>query len=324
MYNSTNKLQHDDLIRYLEIALDLEKNIFIQEKTLGKIAGIHNSLGIKNKLYKPVKKKAPFNLDIIPIFFIPAMIFLVICYVGNFLLPSLSGFFGIFVNLLGINILFYLLKGAIVSLIIGFLICLITKLYKDSVYSRQYDEALRKYDNNLRKDNARVTEENKRKEILANNYKALQLKKANSVECLKKIYNYNIIEKKYQNIVAISSIYEYLKTGRCKSLTFDEKTGDIGAYNKFEEEKRFDRIITNTEIIISQLNEVIENQYILQDTLRSGIQTINRLVSNTDSISKQLKSSNAKSDIIIYNQQQTKAELEYMNFMNLLSGNYNF
>lgn len=67
-----------------------------------------------------------------------------------------------------------------------------------------------------------------------------------TIDALKSLYNMGIVYSKYRNIVAVSSFYEYLLSGRCDSLQ-----GANGAYNLYESEAR-----TNT--IISQLNNISE------------------------------------------------------------------
>ena len=54
-----------------------------------------------------------------------------------------------------------------------------------------------------------------------------------------KLYSCNIIFTKYQNIVALTSFYKYLDSGRC-----DKLEGSYGAYNLYEREIRDDLIIT--------------------------------------------------------------------------------
>ena len=134
------------------------------------------------------------------------------------------------------------------------------------------------------------------------------------------MYSYNSLEEKYRNIVAVASIYEYLKHERTRSL---QRVGsDEGAYNIFESEVRLNKIITNTDIIIQKLDVVIENQRELANTMRNAQNSINNLVTSTNNMSARIQSGmnrlNASVELSNYQQQQTNNELRYMNFMNTL------
>ena len=75
---------------------------------------------------------------------------------------------------------------------------------------------------------------------------------------LEKMYLLGIIYPKYHNIIALSSIYEYIDSGRC-----DKLEGHDGAYNTYELEVRLDKIITKMDVIISKLDQIMTNQYYL-------------------------------------------------------------
>ena len=132
---------------------------------------------------------------------------------------------------------------------------------------------------------------------------------ADSRRKLREIYSYDILATKYRNIVAVASIYEYLKDGRTHSL--DINGSDEGAYNKFEREIRLNKIITNTDIIIQKLDVVIENQQELASVMSSATKSIDKLVSSTDKLNASVELSN-------YRQEQISNELHYMNMMNSL------
>lgn len=54
---------------------------------------------------------------------------------------------------------------------------------------------------------------------------------------LENVYSADVIYPKYRNLPALTSIYEYLITGRCEGLT-----GPHGAYNLYEDEVRKDNV----------------------------------------------------------------------------------
>ncbi len=75
---------------------------------------------------------------------------------------------------------------------------------------------------------------------------------------LSKVYENELIYPKYHNLPALTSICEYLITGRC-----DELTGPHGAYNLYEDEVRKDTIISQMNTIIANLESIKTNQYML-------------------------------------------------------------
>lgn len=99
------------------------------------------------------------------------------------------------------------------------------------------------------------------------------------------LYSYSVIYKKYRNLIALSSIYEYLDSGRCDTLT-----GAHGAYNMFEKEARANEVIIKLNVIINSLEKIKTNQYILYSELKQvndNLQSINKSLSDViDEISQ--------------------------------------
>ena len=131
------------------------------------------------------------------------------------------------------------------------------------------------------------------------------------------------MDNSYRNdIIAVSTIYQYLKRGQTRSLAFDPSNGDRGAYNLYEEALRFNKLITNTEIIIKKLDVVIDNQNELQTAMRNATNQINHLVTGTNKIAaalgnvnNQLAQANRNSEIQVYNQNRAIQELKHANWL---------
>lgn len=66
---------------------------------------------------------------------------------------------------------------------------------------------------------------------------------------LKEYYNNEIITPKFQNLVAISSFYDYFLSNKCTQLI-----GENGAYNIFEKEK--DNLITDINVVKFNLDQL--------------------------------------------------------------------
>lgn len=84
-------------------------------------------------------------------------------------------------------------------------------------------------------------------------------------ENLKELYDVNIVYPKYRNLVAITTIYEYLASGRCETLE-----GSNGAYNLYENELRANIVINSLNQIITNLNQIKNTQYELYEQLKEA------------------------------------------------------
>jgi len=91
------------------------------------------------------------------------------------------------------------------------------------------------------------------------NLKRADISKAvsRSEPVLRAIYGLNILHEKYRNITAVSSILDYLSTGRTGTLT---RTGtDPGAYNIYEDDVRAGKIISAIDLGFNRLGSKIDN-----------------------------------------------------------------
>lgn len=121
------------------------------------------------------------------------------------------------------------------------------------------------------------------------------------------IYSLGIIDKDYQNIVAISSFYQYFRTGRVDSLT-----GTFGAYNKYEEERRQDVIITELKKIVSSLEQIKENQRALYDAIKEGQNVGNRIIQEVHKMQEQNNILIDNSYVTKYNAQNIANNTEFL------------
>ena len=91
-------------------------------------------------------------------------------------------------------------------------------------------------------------------------------------ELLEEYYSAGIVYPKYRNLPALASMYEYLITGRCESLT-----GPHGAYNLYEDEIRKDMVISQLSVVIQNLERIKQNQYMLYQQVKEIQQTVNSI-----------------------------------------------
>ncbi len=124
------------------------------------------------------------------------------------------------------------------------------------------------------------------------------------------LYSYNVIFDKYRDVVALSSFYEYLMAGRCSSLE-----GADGAYNLYESEIRANNIIDKLDTVITSLEDIKQNQYMiyqemqnihksldnLSSTMDKALTTIGDIKTNTDSLNEHMEHIAKNSDVIAHN-----------------------
>ena len=86
------------------------------------------------------------------------------------------------------------------------------------------------------------------------------------------MYSLDVIFPKYRNIIAVSSFYEYLLSGRC-----DKLEGAEGAYNIFESELRMNLIINKIDDVIKHLEKIEQHQYMLYSAIQENNKQVNQL-----------------------------------------------
>ena len=77
----------------------------------------------------------------------------------------------------------------------------------------------------------------------------------------------------------MTSFYEYLDTRRCDSLE-----GADGAYNIFENELRQNIIISRLDDVISELENIQQNQFLLYSELQKVNNTLDEMSEKMDKI----------------------------------------
>lgn len=345
----------DGLKEYLEIVLDMEKNLFLQKQAMDSLQTSINRLGNQNNPERKVsipcpkkpEKEQSENSGI------GGIIFLVIGILGGVLGVYMihrdhSGAFGA-VGFLGL--LFCIFGGML--LLGGGVLCLaglwnaltsisLRRDYEDAqaAYEKklmEYEEALKEseeeYKNAVRQDKLRVKSELEYRETLTSELSKLKACYESSSKTLEVMYARNVIFPKYRNFVMLCSLYEYICAGRCSNLE-----GHEGAYNILELEIRMDRIVLQLDQIIEHLGTIMNNQYMLYTAVQyaneqtamlveganrvaADIQEMKEGISNQVSVfqsqMEQIKNSSA---ITAYQAERMWKELHYMNRMDYLSG----
>ncbi len=113
--------------------------------------------------------------------------------------------------------------------------------------------------------------------FLALEIKTIKAQIRKLVQKLEEMYSANIIYGKYRNYVALTTIFEYLDSGRCNSLE-----GPDGAYNLYEAEIRSNEIISQLSTIVRSLEDIKANQFMLYKELKSINQNLKSINTSMD------------------------------------------
>ena len=263
----------EELIQYFEDAIALETAVITQENFISQFEAMS-----KNKKPVLVERKVqvaepdPNGLDSetnVVTFFIAGMTAMLL-YVQSFEFGAAEPSF------------WPLIAMAIIDGII-----LAIYLPERKKWKQYYSEQRRKYEEDCRT----CLEENKnRKEEFAYNQKCwkdsctkmrttLEKPLKETKENLERVYAKNIIYPKYRNLPALTSIYEYYVTGRCEELSVP-----YGAYNLYEDEVRKDKIISQLNTVIANLEQIKLNQYKLYEQVCQIQSNTNRVVRELNAI----------------------------------------
>lgn len=261
-----NTMNRSDLLTYLKQAIDLETAVLTQKRIISE----YDSSAEKRKplLLLDDDGREPQLSDYtaedsLPYILLSILIgaFGIACFVPFFMGEQLEDFLMAFLSLMGIGII----GCAFVPLVKAFGINEKKKEYRIAIenYRNAFEETQKKNSGIKTKYSSDMMKWNASNEQ-AHAFLDGQLLKTETI--LKELYSKNIIYPKYNNLPALTSIYEYLITGRCEELT-----GPHGAYNLYEDEIRKDTVISQLNTVIENLEKIRQNQYMLYEQVK-GIQ----------------------------------------------------
>lgn len=160
-------------------------------------------------------------------------------------------------------------------------------------------------------------------EALLNNYN-FQLSQAKKVHMqiqsnLNKLYSEGILPARYQNFVAVATMYQWLRDGRCTQIY-----GHGGLFDTYEYDLRLGQIVGKLDEISRKLDTVIENQDVLYNEVRRGneiaektYQSVCSIENNTDQIVKNTNQIKTNTNIIAMNSVAQRHYQEYMYYRSL-------
>lgn len=318
-------MTQEHLLQYLAGILRIELEVFVQDKTIAELTRQKNSLGIHKKITVPHKGQSKISYGDC------TMITGVICAILAGVILGIMSIVSVFQEDQGF---FYFIAAVVAAVLyaaggflvgsfgLGSVVWFLLRMRENRALEEKLQADIDRYDSEVNRQNIRIRQENAKKKALDREITALRASRSNTLRYLEEAYSYDIIDPEYRNIYAVGSFYGYLRKGRTCCLQFDRATGDQGAYNLYENERRLDLIITNTDEILNRLDQVIQNQYDLATGLQEASAQIKSLCGSVNrqlrSISGTVESIERCQSIIAYNSECNKRNLDFLTWMHTL------
>lgn len=305
---------------YLRILLDIQKEQFMQVQLMNRLVIIRDSLGIPRN-YTPPKRgmaRGSYKDIMLPASAICSIFFAVIsCFVNINKIKNGGDGLGDIIK----DVFIYALIGFIIGLVVGFFIAIISQISRQSDNDREYKQSILNYNQKIAQDQQRVNYELQVQQRIVYEINLLkeQMKRTSDFE--NRLTNLGILDRFYHHdIVATASFYQYFNSKRTFSLGFNPNTGDQGAYNIYEQEKRMNLIIDKLDVVIKKLDQIERNQTILFMCLSEANQKLDRLNSNILNATANIqKSINNQTEMQRYSNECIRSEIEYSNTLQMLN-----
>lgn len=302
---------------YLEILLNVQKEQYMQRQLMNRLTKERDSLGKKRRIISPEQRtvKGDYKdtmlgvgaIGGIIIAIIVAIISMISMWNRNMLIAVVGGcIIGLAAGIVG---------GLVLGLFVGPIVSAVSQSKEQKYADEQYYNALRLYDQQVEQDNRRMSFELQAKKKINSEINLLfqQIQKTNMYE--NQLTNLGILDPVYfHDIVATASFYQYFKSKRTFSLGFNPATGDQGAYNIYEQEKRMNIIIDKLDVVIKKLDQIQRNQAALWACLNEANRKMNIINNNILKASKEINTNiNHQTEIQQYSNECTQAQLDYTN-----------
>jgi len=182
-------------------------------------------------------------------------------------------------------IIVFTLKGALVFSILAMVVAIIMFI-KDNKSEKEKEQKVAVENDSIRLQNQKNREYAIRQaSVLKQELQILNRSIQQTEQALSRYYGKGIIFPKYRELVAVSSFYEYMASGRCSTLE-----GHEGAYNIFESESRQNLILRKLDDIIERLDRIEENQYMLYTAIQSSNRETNRMLTELNRTAQSIES----------------------------------
>ncbi len=323
-------MNSEQTTKYLGDLLDVELSIYVQEKSIEKMKRSCNSLCRERNLRIPIREVA--TADYFGSAYAYGIAGFIIATAIGTVVGTIAGVLGsewwIFTIVFKffISLILSAVKYGIVAAIIGgFVGCLIEKSKankKQKELDEEYESQLVGHIVDSDREKSRLADEAVKKKYLEKEIELMTEILKRSYNSRKMLYEQNLLHRDYHDLISVGTIYGYFVKGQTQSLSFDPKTGDQGAYNIYENQRRLDMIITNTEEILKKMDTIIQTQYELADGLVRAEKRIGVLCRGVNDF---MQSANSKLDRIgecaeltAYNTERAARELEYQSWLTIV------
>ena len=286
----------NNLLNYLENIITLEKTAFTQEKIIYALDVNIKKLCIPTKIERRRVDESSFTESL-----------------GSssgigFTLGAVVGLFTAHGDL--IEFLAGMIEagiyGSLCGLVIGIIVGINQKLKDNSEKALAEQEYL----DAKAREHRRICSEKKQAEQLMVVKNELIVKNRQTQSLLQEYYSKNILYGAYQNITAVCSIYEYLKSGKCSQLQ-----GHEGAYVLYDHERRLDRIVEGLDRISVQLEQIKHNQFMMYSAFQEANRTLTHIENELNEQVRLQKFNAAQNSIIAYNTAVAAKELHMSNWL---------
>lgn len=298
-----------NLTLYIEKIYELETSLYSQKKIRQNMLDkIYNIQTMEYQKYNNTSVDGV--VERIANAFFASLIFLIPGYIFGFLI-FFTTHFTTYTNYTVSKILMKSFSYDWKITIIFFMFILVVQI-------KSYLEESKKIKNNI-SDNEKIKKYNNyvdynKKEILPiynTQLREINELYSNTENVLKNYYSKNIIYEKYQNLIAISSFYEYLKSGICSELG-----GHEGCYNKFDTEIRLNMVIGKLDQVIDKLDQIEENQRMLYEAIQTANNQSKRIGNQMDQLIKENRNHNIKLDYIAEENANNIADIKWLETVN--------
>ena len=297
-------MDKQQIIKYLEIGVDLEKQRYLQERTLECLDERIKSLGVRERFSAPVRRTN--NVD----------------YGNNLVGGAVAGcavgfILGIVIGFLPVGISI----GTLIGLGLGAIVARNHYSSEEKNIDTEHQRQMNTYFRNLEQDKKRVENELEQKAVMASEKQILYKQYEQTKASLDKYYAKGIIYKNYHyDFTAIASFLDYFKSGRCSTL--GERNGGDGAYNEYAKDVRCQMVLTSIGEVLKSLEEIKSNQWSLYSAIKEGnsiseklLEKTKRIVTDVSRIASATEQTAANTAIGAYAAQEAAKELRYLNWI---------
>lgn len=165
-----------------------------------------------------------------------------------------------------------------------------------------------------RENQAILVNANRRAELLRSELDRAVRTLKETERTLSSYYIEGVVYSKYRGFVPITMFCEYFASGRCSELT-----GPNGAYNIYENEIRLNLILVKLDDIISRLDQIQENQYMLAGLLQDCNREIRNLTPIVSAQAASLARIEERAEVSSYYNRITASNTTYLSWLAYLN-----